>query len=88
MLPFVVTTIYSGVHDHESLKGSGTMIAIGDKVVVTMMKLYDKPASLFIIAAVSVKMAVRMLPHSTNGKVWLFYSVAGKVILANGHSHA
>ncbi len=67
------------------------MIAIGDKtckVVVTMMKLYDKPASLFVFAAVSVEMAVRMLPHSTNGKVWLFYLVAGEVMLANRHSHA
>jgi len=29
-----------------------------------------------------------MMTHSITGKVWLFYAVAGKVILANSHSHA
>ncbi len=66
------------------------MIAIGDetcKVVVTV-KLYHKPAIQSIVTAVSINLAVRMLTHSTTGKVCLFYSVAGKVILANSHSHA
>ncbi len=47
----------------QCLRGSGTMIAIGDetcKVVVTV-KLYYKPASQLIITAVSINLAFRML---------------------------
>ena len=66
------------------------MIAIGDETFLystVTVKLYYKPASHLIIT-VSINMAVGMLTHSTTGKVWLFYSVAGKVILANSHGHA
>ncbi len=68
------------------------MIATGDETFLystVTVKLYFKPASHLIIT-VSINMAVRLLTHSTTvpDKVWLFYSVAGKVILANSRGHA
>ncbi len=65
------------------------MIATGDETFMygtVTVKLYYKPASHLLITA-PINMAVRTLTHSSTGKVWLFYSVAGTVILANSHGH-
>ena len=66
------------------------MIATGDETFMygtVTAKLYYKPACHVIITA-SIKVAVTTLSHSSTGKVWLFYSVAGTVILANSRGHA
>jgi len=67
---------YSSLHDHECLKGSGTMIATGVETFLystVTVKLYYKPAS-YLIITVSINMAVRMLPHSTTGNVSVLLS--------------
>ena len=56
---------YSSLHDHECLKGSGTMIPARDETFLystVTVKLYHKPASHLIIT-VSINMAVDSLNH-------------------------